>query len=76
MKVRHFLPVLSWTQVSAAAANKSNEKVTVLRMALPAPSPLQPASVQKGVVKVALGWFKALEVEMRLSCRPYSVASR
>lgn len=51
LKVCDILFVLSGTQVSA-----TNEKVTTLRMALPAPSS---APVQKNVVKVP-GGFKAL----------------
>lgn len=55
LKRCHILFVLSGTQVSAAAADKSNEKVTTLRMAPPAPSSLPPAAVQKSLVKVSAG---------------------
>lgn len=55
LKRCHILFVLSGTQVSAAAANKSSEKVTALRVAPPAPSSLPPAAVQKSLVKVATG---------------------
>lgn len=47
------ITVMSEIQVSAAAGNKSNEKVTVIRMT--APPSFQPASVQKtAVVNVLL----------------------
>lgn len=42
------IAVMSEIQVSAAAGNKSNEKVTVIRMA--APPSFQPAPVQKTAV--------------------------
>lgn len=49
-------------QVSAAVANKSNEKVTVFRMALPAPSTGPSAAGQKSTVVKVPGWFKACGV--------------